>query len=243
MIRAVLYAGVVIGSTSTLALAQQLDGAEIGLELQRFSDISETNTSYYGGVEVAMSPIVGFGADASFTTNSENSENVSSLTLHGIYNGGPSGSSFGLFYSIDSVDDDDASLFGAEAAFAFGRGRVDSYIGAGELDDTNNDIGFIGVDLDYELGNGFGVGAGFESYNLSSSDGDATIRTLEIGGSYRVAPEVIVFGRLGNLNRDIDGGADDDDTYLMIGAEVGFGRNGGLTFGPRSILKDVPVIF
>ncbi|MDX8353608.1 hypothetical protein [Cognatiyoonia sp. IB215182] len=131
MIRAVLYAGILIGSTSTLALAQQLDGAEIGLELQRFSDISETNTSYYGGVEVAISPIIGFGADASFTTNSENSDNVTSLTLHGIYNGGPSGSSLGLFYSIDSVDDDDANLFGAEAAFAFGRGRVDSYIGAG----------------------------------------------------------------------------------------------------------------
>ncbi len=231
---------VVAGATA--GVAQSFTGAEIGLEYQSFNDFDESVTSYFGGAEFTITPQFAVAADLSLYSNSASDDNANSFTLHGIYKTGAR-SGFGLFIGQDSTDDADVDLFGADAAFDFGQGRVEAYIGAGEPEDSDTEVSFFGAEFEYDLGRGIEVIGGLDRVNYDISIADLSVTTLEIGGSYMVADMVSIFGKIGTIELDGDGFASEDDSFLSIGAEIGFGPNQGLTFSPRSIFSSAPLAF
>lgn len=238
MINKLLLSGLVATASATSGLAQGFTGAEMGLEFNTFDEFDLSVTKYYGGAEFAFAQQFAVAADVSLYSNSEEDGSANNITFHGIYKFGPSRSGAGVFFGQDSIDDDDLTVFGVEAAYNYGQGNIEGFFGVGEPETGDSDISFIGGEFEYDLGNGLGVVGGFDRFDLSNDSDEVTITTVEIGGSYEVAQMVSVFAKIGQVGLDADtttAVGTDDDVFVGIGAEIGFGPDQGMTFSPRSI--------
>lgn len=241
--KTLLLSTALVAVGATTSVAQGFTGAELGLEYQSFNDFDETTTAYFGGAEFSIVPQFAVAADLSFYSNSASDDDANNFTLHAIYKFGGPRSGVGLFIGQDSIDEGDLDVLGVEAAFDFGQGHAEGFFGSAEPENDDADITFIGAEFEYDLGNNVGVVGGFDRFDLDVASEEFTITTIEIGGSYMVADMVSIFAKLGSI--ELDGGdlGSEDDTYISIGAEIGFGPDGGLTFSPRSIFSSAPFTF
>lgn len=248
MTKTLLLTTAIIAVGATSAFAQGFTGAEFGLEYESFSDFDESIISYYGAAEFEVLPQFGASADFSLYTNDAADDNVSNVTFHGFYKLG-SGTGVGGFYGRDSLGTGDSiDIYGGEGAYNFGQGTVDGYVGFGDPENSENDVAFSGISIDYDLGNNIGIIAAFNTLliNADSADLETNTTSFEIGGTYTFGPGVTVFGKFGTVDIEVDDAgavATADDSYIGIGASVGFGPDGGTTFGPRGIFATSPLTF
>ena len=245
MMKTLLLSAALVAA-GTIGSAQAFNGAELGLELGLLNDTEESVTNYYGGVEFSVYREFGVALDARSASTSAFSENSNSITFHGIYTGGPAGTRVGLYFSGDSFDDVEVDVFGAEAGYNFGQGDVEAYIGSGDYNDDEGDLTFFGVEGSYAIGSGFGVIGGFDYISGEVGVLDLTSTKVEIGGTYEVANQVEVFGKVGRLESELGGNAGSstvDDIFVSFGAEIGFGPNAGLSFSPRNDFSNMPLLF
>ncbi|MEL6839921.1 MAG: porin [Pseudomonadota bacterium] len=242
MMKTLLLSTAMVAAGATASVAQGFTGAELGLEFQSFNDLDENTTAYFGGAEFEIVPQFAVAADVSFYSNSASDDNANNFTLHGIYKFGGPRTGVGLFVGQDSIDDGDLDVFGLEGAFDFGQGHIEGFFGSADTED-NSDITFAGLEFEYDLGSGIGVIGGFDRFDLEVGADEFSITTLEIGGSYLVADMVTIFGKIGTIELDAEDIGSDDDSFISIGAEIGFGPDQGLTFSPRSIFSSAPLAF
>ena len=246
MMKTFILSTALVVAGASASSAQGFNGAELGLEFGFLNDEGETVTNYYGGAEFSVYRQFGLAADVRAASTSANTDNGTSLTVHGIYNGGPAGTRFGLYLGRDTIEDTEVEVVGAEVGYNFGQGDVEAYIGSGNVEDDSGDLTFIGAEGTFALGSGFGLIGGFDRISGEVGALDLTTTKLEIGGTYQVANQVEVFGKVGSLDLEIEGSGGsitDDDIFVSIGAEIGLGPNAGLSFSPRSDYSGMPLFF
>ena len=244
--KTLLLSTAMVAAGSSASLARGYTGAGVGLEYQSVGDFDESAAAGFGGAEYAFLPQFAVAADLSFYSNSASDDNANNFTLHGIYKTGGPRSGIGIFFGQDSIDEGDLTIFGAEGAFDFDQGHVEGFFGTADPEDGDAEIVFIGAEFEYDLGGGIGVIGGFDRFDLEDGGDEVSVTTFELGGSYQVASMVTVFGKIGTIELDADtdiADGSEDDTFIAIGAEIGFGPDQGLTFSPRSIFSSAPLAF
>ncbi|MFQ1700816.1 hypothetical protein ACJ5NV_09490 [Loktanella agnita] len=230
MLNKLLLSTAILCVSATAGLAQGFSGAEIGIEYSDLTDLEDfSGTNYYGSAEFDIMQGVAVAGDFAIYDFELGDADISNFTLHGIYNLNPT-TSLGLFFGQDNVDDSTVDNIGFEAAYNFGYGTAQGYIGQG--DDGSDQVTYIGAAGDYGLGSGFSVTAAFDSADLD----DATISKFEFGGEYALPAGVKFSAAIGNLSLD-DSGVDVDENYFSIGASIGLGPKNGTTFNRRSFFE------
>lgn len=223
---------VVAGSTG---FAQGFSGAELEIEFTDGTDVEDVGgISYSGAVEAE----VGYGISVALAGTAYNfdvgEDNISNLTLHGIY-AIDNATSFGLFIGQDRLDDASSDLFGAEIAYDFGLGEFEAYLGSAK-DSADDEVTLFGVGGSYDLGSGFSFGGTVDRF---SGDGFSA-SALELGGYYTMAQGPKFGVTLGQVNLD-SGGTDVSENFFGLQASVAIGPNGGATFGRRGIYEVIKI--
>ncbi len=227
---------VVVGASS--GFAQGFSGGELGLEYSLFDDLDTSTTSYFGSVEYEITPQIAIAADFSFFNAEDSDESPTNGTIHGIYKTA-AGGSFGVFVGQDSLEDVSGTIYGAEGAYDFGLGQIQAYFGVA---DTDDDVNFLGAEVDYDFGSGFGFIGAVDVLNIESNSSTLT----EIGGTYTIANGPVIFAKIGNVGLDIDEDGitgEDDFNYVAVGASIGFGPDNGVTFSTRGAFSTSPLAF
>lgn len=221
-------------AVASAAGAQGFAGGELAIETYGFAEAGDLGyTAYSGALEFEAG--AGFAIALDLTAYGFNGfgGDGSNATLHGIYGMG-GGTALGLFYGRDGFDGADAEVFGIEGMTAFRGAEVEGWIG--HEDGAGRTLTLAGLSGGYALTPTISATAGL-GYADAEDDGYAIQATL--GGAYRMPDGPSLYAELGRIETD-DASFRDDETYLGIGAKIGFGPFGGTRFGPRSLFEIVP---
>lgn len=232
MISKLLLSTALVTAGATAGLAQGFNGATIGIEYSDFADVDDFGgVNYFGSAEFGITPQFAAALDVSFYDFEFSDADVSNFTAHAIYNL-DSAISLGLFFGQDQQDETSIDNVGFEAAYDFGFGDIQGYIGAGN--DGDDDVNYIGASASYGFGNGI---SGIISYDtVAISDVDETATAFEIGAEYALESGPRFFGSYGILNVD-DSFVEVDESYFVLGATIELGNNPGVTFGRRGFFE------
>ena len=234
MMSKLLLSTALVVAGATAGMAQGFNGASLGINYSDFPDVDEFGgVNYFGSAEFGITPQFAVALDVSFYDFEFGDADVSNYTLHAIYNL-DSATSFGLFFGQDQVDELSVDNFGFEAAYDFGVGDIQGYIGAG--DDGSDSVTYIGASTRYGLGNGISAIASFDTVSFDDTDSSAT--AFELGAEYALPSGPRFSASFGNLGFD-DGIVDADESYFKIGASIDFGTNGGVTFDRKGFFETV----
>ena len=230
---------------STLALgagmaqAQGFAGGTLSVETSAFFEEGDVGyTTYAGGLQFDIG--LGFGAAldlASYGFSGFGSDGTNA-TLHAIYDFGPmmgfDGTVLGAFVGRDGYEDGDAEIYGIEAAGEVYGLRTEGYLA--RHDGDLGEIDLAGVSARYDITPAiYAMG----DIGFADGDGDGELLRTALGGGYRIDGGPRLWGELGRIGAD-EGAFTGDETYLAIGAEIGFGPNAGTSFGNRSLFDIVP---
>lgn len=219
------------------ATAQQLTGGSVGISYEDFPDVDDVAmTTFAGSGEVALGNNIAVAGDVVLRSFEDFDENLTAITLHGIYRINPD-VSVGVFVGRETIDNFEADNYGGEIAFNSGPMEAQAYIGATEIEDT--DVTLLGVSAGYGLGNGFSAIGAYDRLNIDAM-GDITTSTIEIGGEYAFGNGAEVFANFGQLSFDI-GSSNESENYFNIGANFHFGAQGDTTFDSRGFFENFPV--
>lgn len=228
-----------IGLAAAAASAQGLAGGTLALETSAFFEEGEIgHTSYSGGLQFDIG--LGFGAAldlASYGFSGFGSDG-SNATLHALYEFGPmmgfDGTVLGAFVGRDGYDEGDAEIFGVEAAAsAFGL-RGEGYLA--RHDGSLGRAAVAGLSARYDITPAiFAMG----EVGYADADEEGALTRVALGGGYQIDGGPQLWGELGRIEAE-DEAFGGDETYLAIGAEIGFGALSGTSFGTRSLFDVVP---
>ena len=213
------------------ASAQEFKGAELSAEILMFDEGDDAmSNNYQGSLEFGVYGPFGAAADLSFY-DFENGDGASNFTLHGIYDGFSMGT-VGLFYARESVDGDNADLYGIEAGSTYGSFNGEAYLGFGS--DEVEDFVAYGFDGSYDVTNSISVLASGGGVDLENGG----ISRLSVGGEYRFGDTgPALYAEIGRLGVDDGGGSEGSSTFLGLGARIAIGPNRGTTFESRGALE------
>jgi hypothetical protein len=220
-----LLGGLLAACWATGALAQGFTGAELSAEFGASLDDLDLGTSVYSGaLDFGITPSIGLGAALTQHGFRDAGTDGSAYVLRGNYRLG-SGLTAGLFWGQEEFEGADTTIWGIEAATALAGFEVQGY--AGRWDGTGDGT-LLGAEARRSLGDAFAI-----TGSLDAVSGEDSRTRLAIGGAYRFGTGPEVFAELGRLT----GEGDDDETSLTLGARIGLGPNGGVTFGQRGLLQ------
>lgn len=215
------------------ALAVELTGGDLTLGYSTWTDdTSFAKLGVAGSAEIGFSPEFSVQGDLGTSRFLEAGETTSSIALHAIYHTGP-GTSLGVFYGTDSVDNDNKDFYGFEVGQKSSMFEVEAHIGNGENFDLDGMVG--GLSGTYNVTPVFGLGASYQRANIDGLD----ISTTAIRADYEIAPTFTVGAEIGSFRADLDN-VNGRETYIGLSATKTFGPQDGATFGRRGILNVIP---
>ncbi|WP_282026146.1 hypothetical protein [Limimaricola cinnabarinus] len=241
MTRAIGMAGLsaAFGLAAAAASAQGLAGGTLALETSAFFEEGAIgHTSYSGGLQFDIG--LGFGAaiDLASYGFSGFGADGSNATLHALYDFGPyvmglDGAVVGAFIGRDGYEEGDAEILGIEAAASVFGLRAEGYLA--RHDGTRGQADVAGLSARYEI-----TPAIFATGGVGYADADeGALTRMALGGGYRIEGGPRLWGELGRIEAE-DEAFGGDETFLAIGAEIGFGPLSGTSFGTRSLFDVVP---
>ena len=209
------------------ALAQGFTGGELTLDATAFGEGDNPSAvSYSGALEYAINRSFSVAGDLSVYDFSLLGDEITNVTLHGIYHLGQQ-SSVGVFVGQDSFDDDDATFLGLEGGYEAGPLAVEGYVA---LYDNDDDTTVLSIDGTYDLNGQF---AAIGRLGYADFDDQSFVR-ISAGAEYDFANGPTVYAELGNVSGDNDSSA-----FISLGASVEFGAARGTTFDRRSIFEAI----
>ncbi|WP_341213464.1 hypothetical protein [uncultured Limimaricola sp.] len=221
------------------AQAQGLAGGTLAIETSAFVEEGDIGyTTYSGGLQFDVAMGFGMAIDLASYGFSGFGSDGSNVTLHAIYDFGPllafGDASLGAFLGRDGYEDGDAEIFGVEASGDLYGIQAEGYLA--RHDGDLGQINLAGISAQYDITPQiFAMG----DLGLADGDGDGELLRAALGGGYQIDGGPRLWGELGRIEAE-DGAFTGDETYLAIGAEIGFGRNSGTSFGSRSLFDIVP---
>jgi len=221
---------------ATGAQAQGFAGGTLAVETSALFEAGEFgHTSYSGGLQFDVGLGFGLALDLASYGFSGFGSDGSNATLHAIYGSGPwlgvDGLALGGFVGRDGFDEGDSEIYGLEVKGWLLGIETESYLARhdGEIGRVN----LAGVNARYEF-----TPAIFAMGELGFADGEGELLRGALGGGYQIDGGPELWGELGRI-KDEDDAFGGDETYLAIGAEIGFGQLSGTTFGTRSLFDVV----
>ena len=227
-----ILAAVILAAAAGSAQAQGFgfSGGEISAEALAYSDSGDIGkTAYSGALEFGITQHISVAVDLGFYGLQTLDLQADTATIHGIYQLNET-VSLGAFYGQDTLDGDDARLFGIEGGTEFGAAAVEGYFA--KLDGAGDNATLLGVSGTYGFSQSISA---LGSFNIADL-GDASSNRLALGGQYTIANGPDLWAEIGTLKID-DGVSASDDTFISIGARIEFGAARGTTFGRRSLFE------
>lgn len=237
MARKVQYV-VISVATVLLAGASQaqevnLVGGRINLAYSEFtSDTSFAKATLDGSMELGFGQNIGLQMDLGLNAFNAANEQGTNVGLHGLYHVDQT-TSLGAFYSVDTVEGTNTSLYGVEAGHSFGDGGVDGYLGQSSGDGSTATI--FGLNGTVRFSD-FGIGASLDYTSVEN----VSLTRIGIQGSCRIGDMSKIYVEVGQLHGDIDGFGLDSESYVKLGATFNLGPKHGTTFGSRSLFNLIP---
>lgn len=203
-------------------------GGEISAEALAFGgDIGKT--AYSGALEFGITRNISVAVDLGFYGLQTLDLQADTATIHGIYQMSET-VSLGAFYGQDTLEGDDAQVFGIEAGTELGAAAVEGYFA--KLDGAGDNATLLGVSGTYGFTDSISA---LGSFNIADL-GDSSSNRLALGGQYTIASGPDLWAEIGTLKVD-DGVSTSDDMFVSIGARIEFGAARGTTFGRRSLFE------
>ena len=227
-----ILAAVILAAAVGSAQAQGFgfSGGEISAEALAYSDSGDIGkTAYSGALEFGITQHISVAVDLGFYGLQTLDLQADTATIHGIYQLNET-VSLGAFYGQDTLEGDDARLFGIEGGTEFGAAAVEGYFA--KLDGAGDNATLLGVSGTYGFSQSISA---LGSFNIADL-GDASSNRLALGGQYTIANGPDLWAEIGTLKID-DGVSASDDTFISIGARIEFGAARGTTFGRRSLFE------
>ena len=227
-----ILAAVILAAAAGSAQAQGFgfSGGEISAEALAYSDSRDIGkTAYSGALEFGITQHISVAVDLGFYGLQTLDLQADTATIHGIYQLNET-VSLGAFYGQDTLDGDDARLFGIEGGTEFGAAAVEGYFA--KLDGAGDNATLLGVSGTYGFSQSISA---LGSFNIADL-GDASSNRLALGGQYTIANGPDLWAEIGTVKID-DGVISSDDTFISIGARIEFGAARGTTFGRRSLFE------
>lgn len=227
-----ILAAVILAAAAGSAQAQGFgfSGGEISAEALAYSDSGDIGkTAYSGALEFGITQHISVAVDLGFYGLQTLDLQADTATIHGIYQLNET-VSLGAFYGQDTLDGDDARLFGIEGGTEFGAAAVEGYFA--KLDGAGDNATLLGVSGTYGFSQSISA---LGSFNIADL-GDASSNRLALGGQYTIANGPDLWAEIGTVKID-DGVISSDDTFISIGARIEFGAARGTTFGRRSLFE------
>ncbi|SMX31773.1 hypothetical protein [Actibacterium lipolyticum] len=211
------------------AAALELNGGEVQLGYSTFPEETDlSRTALQGSVEIGFTQKFAAQLDLSHFNFDFANEDGQNVTLHAIYNVGPV-VSVGAFYGMDKVADADLDFYGIEGGSQTQVFDTEAYLG---YLDGDNDGTLVGLYGRFAVSENWGLSA---SYDLADIDGGSDVSRYAFTVDYRMAQGIELFGQVGSVEI-----GDDAEAYVGIGAKYRFGADGGVTFGRRGFLEQIP---
>ncbi|EYD72220.1 hypothetical protein [Limimaricola hongkongensis] len=235
--RAIMAAA--FGLVAAGAQAQGFAGGVLSVETSAFFEEGDIGyTTYAGGLQFDIGAGFGVEADLASYGFSGFGSDGSNATLHAIFDIGPlmvlGDTSVGAFVGRDGYDDGDSTIFGIEGKGELYGLRSEAYLA--RHDGDLGEITLAGLGARYDITHDiYAMG----DLGLADGGGEGELLRAALGGGYRIDGGPRLWGELGRIEAD-DDAFTGDETYLAIGAEIGFGPNAGTTFGSRSLFDIVP---
>ena len=233
MTHSAALAAVLLAAATPLA-AQGITGGQLGIEYNAPIDGSDLGgTTYHGGLEYAFNRAFTASVNAAGYRLDNFDTSAGNVTLHGTY--ALSGAaSAGLFVARDSLDDEDATLFGIEGGTeAYPGLTAGGYLGAVRGDGYDGTI--LGIEGDYGLRSNVSL---IGDADLISGDG-LDVGQIALGASYTIDSGPRFTAKVGQARID-DGTTDETFAFISVGVDVAFGNQRGTTFDTRSIFDVIP---
>lgn len=221
------------------AQAQGFAGGTLSVETSAFFEEADIGyTTYSGGLQFDVGAGFGLALDLASYGFSGFGSDGTNATLHAIYDFGPlmafGDARFGAFIGRDGYEDGDAEIFGIEGAGEVYGLRAEGYLA--RHDGDLGDINLAGVSALYDITPQIFVTGDF---GVADGEGNAELMRVALGGGYRIDGGPRLWGELGRIEAEEDAFSG-DETYLAIGAEIGFGPMSGTSFDSRSLFDIVP---
>lgn len=208
-------------------------GGRINLAYSEFTDDRTfAKGTLDGAMELRFGQNIGLQMDLGLNEFNASGEQGTNIGLHGLYHLDPA-TSLGAFYSIDSVEATNTSLYGVEAGHAFGDGGIDGYLGQANSDGST--VTILGLNGTVRF-NDFGIAASLDNATFEG----VSLTRIGIQGSYRIGAMSKIYVEIGQLHGDIEGFGSDSENYVKLGATFKLGPKHGTTFGNHSLFNLIP---
>ncbi|MGJ8622451.1 MAG: hypothetical protein ACSHW1_06705 [Yoonia sp.] len=199
------------------------------------------------GVDLGFGPMFAAGASIEINDSEDFIDSFVTTTLRGTYTPSPQ-SGFGVYYSVETIDDFETTMTGIEGAYASPNGRIEVYYAGVESDVLGPfDIQSVGgISFEVEVGGGIALGIDYQAYTVGDfgivvGTGDIidlTVTDIALTSRYSFMDGASVYGKIGQVGGAAsdgvsDSATEDDSTYFTIGAEYRF--SGGTLFSPRPL--------
>jgi hypothetical protein len=227
--KVVFSAGLLFIGAGSVA-AQGFSGATLGIDYNKSLDTSDLGgVNYYGQAEVEAIAGISFALDLTFYDFAIAGSDVQNITGHAIY-ALDNQIALGVYYGRDFIDDEAINNYGIEAAFDYGAGIAQAYIGLG--DGAVDDIVIVGASGNYGFGGGISAIGSLDRVSFDGGNGLA----LEVGGEYALAGGPVFSGVLGRVSLS-DNGVTNEDTFIGVKARIDLGNRQGTTFDRRGFFE------
>lgn len=211
----------------------QVSGGELGIEYNAPLNGSDFGgTTYSGGLGYGVMNLFNLSGNVAAYKFDNIGTDASNLTLHATYLLSPD-IMFGGFVASDSIEGEDATLYGVEGRGGLYGATVGGYLG--QADDGTDTGTIIGVDAAYPLRAGISAIGNFDYFDA----GGDSLNQIAVGAEYQMAVGPQFYAQIGSVTGDFDGQSETAG-YLTVGAKVAFGADAGTLFTNRSVLEVLP---
>lgn len=227
--------GAILGATPVMAV--ELKGGTVGLSYSAFTQDKDHNRfSFDGGVELAFNHSISGQFDLGRDKFGMADMVSSTVGLHGIFHVSDA-TSFGVFYTAESVDTNKGStnvdIYGIEFGRAIGRADLESYIGLGDTGKADGTV--LGLSARYELANGIGLGGSFDYVDVKGLEAGK----LAVRFDNDVTKNLNLYVEVGSAKARAFGVAE-SEPYVGLGGKLLFGADKGATFDRRGLSRVLP---
>ncbi|MEX3315827.1 hypothetical protein [Sulfitobacter sp. PS-8MA] len=225
-----LTAALALGATT--AQAVEMTGGSVGLTYSTFTDETDLNrVGLEGSVELGFPRNFSLQIDAAYHDFDWVNAESTLLGLHGIYHMNAA-TSFGLFYTREKFEGEEADIAGVEVAHEIQDWRFEGYIA-----DTDSITGgtFGGVQARYEMSQGFGLTGYFD--RSEANNGDLTRFAVRLDRD--VSPSTNLFIEVGSAEADFGSGSE-TEPFVALGGKIMFGADRSTTFEQRGLARLIP---
>ena len=215
------------------AQAVEVTGGSVGLSYSAFTEDTDFNRlGLEGSMELGLSRNFGLQLDAAYHDFGFFDIDSTLLGLHGIYHMDEA-TSFGVFYTRESAEGEDADMLGVELGHEVRDWDFEGYIGS--IDTSAGNAMFGGIQARYETGEGLGITA---SYDRGDED-DSDVSRFAVRLDRDVSPTTNLFLEVGTANVDA-GTIDVSEPFVGLGGKIAFGAARGATFEQRGLARLIP---